>query len=168
MRTRSFLIDNTFGKMYANVTTTATATAANVIAGSKLASSVLSQGPTTAGAIANNLGNGSGIKLGYSGLLVGIKVACLTKASKGPTNTTFRIKYGNSGYSTSTTLLCLENTTDNTWVLPYDSTIVTYPINSITYPINLQWSNNENFYVDVISAAYGVRGLSITFNYYLG
>ena len=166
MRTRSFLVDNTLGKLFTNTAASSLANSSNVIAGTKIQTKTISQGNLVIGKAVNGLSLGT---LGASGLLVGVSVSSFALGTSTPyQDSIFKIKYGTTGYANATELLNTDPTVGYKWVLPYTSNVVTYPKISGTYPIAFNWSNNEIFYVDITQVTRNVKGLSLTLTYYLG
>ena len=73
-RTRSVLIDNTLGRIFRNVTSSASGTAANLIAGSKIESAAITSGTRTVARPTNNIGNGKGIFFAGGALITSINL----------------------------------------------------------------------------------------------
>lgn len=167
MRSRSFLVDNTLGKLFTNTTTTSLANATNLIAGTKLSSKGISQASNIAARVATQLPIGT---LGTSGLLVGVNISTYSLGNTTPyKDTIIKLKYGTPGYYiNSRELLNTDPTTNYKWVLPRTSKVVSYPLVGGTYPIAFTWSNSEFFWVDISQVSPGTTGLVVTLLYYLG
>ena len=166
MRSRSFLVDNTLGKLFTNIPTTSQANATNVIAGTTLLGKSIAQSNTYVGRPVNGLLLGT---LGVKGLLIGVKVSCYTIGRYAPfQDTVFKIKYGTTGYANATELVNTDPTTGYRWVLPKEVTTVSYPKVAGTYPIGFSWSNSETFWIDISQVSGGIKGLAINLQYYLG
>jgi len=170
MRTRSFLVDNTLGKLFTNTTTSSLATPANLIAGTILSSKTVAAAAATVAITTTRPGKPIEVgTLGTSGLLMSIGLSCSTLGTSTPVQDTIvKIKYGTTGYATATELLNTDPSVNYAWALPRLSSTITYPKVTGTYPIAFSWSNSETFYIDITQASTGAKGLSVTFTYYLG
>jgi len=97
-RTRSVLIDNTLGRIFRNVQSTATANAANLIAGSKIESTGIISAKKVVARVSNNIGNGKGLFFAGGALVTSITLTTATPPAGSGTGSALitRVKVGSS------------------------------------------------------------------------
>jgi hypothetical protein len=150
-RTRSLLIDNTFGKIFTGVSKTSDGTADKLIAGTKLLSKSIAQNKKFIVIPSNNLGNGQGLILSASeSLLTQIKIAVAVASSGQPV--TIVVLKGES-YDTSTELGTYE---------------LASGVKTFAYNVSHQILSGEKIFVNITTSGSTRKasGLSLTFIYY--
>lgn len=150
-RTRSLLIDNTFGKIFTGISKTSDGTADKLIAGTKLLSKSITQSKKSIVVPSLNLGNGQGLILSASeSLLTQIKMSVNSASSGQPV--TISVLKGES-YITSTQLSTYEIAAD---------------AKTSVYNVSHQILSGEKIFVDIITSGSSRKatGLSLTFIYY--
>lgn len=150
-RTRNLLIDNTFGKIFTNVTRTSDGSADKLIAGTKLLSKSITQNSRFIVVPTRNLGNGQGLTLSASESLL-TKIVMSVFVSSGGQPVTISVLKGLT-YSTSTEL---------------GSYSLAEGLKSIQYDVSHQILSDEKIFVNIITSGSSRRatGLSLTFMYY--
>lgn len=150
-RTRSLLIDNTFGKIFTGVSNTSEGGADKLIAGTKLLNKSITQSQKLIVVPTLNLGNGQGLILSTGeSLLTQIKLSVFT-ASSGQAVTVSVLK--GEAYDTATQLGIYEIAAGS-------------KINQ--YNVSHQILSGEKIFVNIITSG-SIRkatGLSLTFIYY--
>lgn len=150
-RTRSLLIDNTFGKIFTGVSKTSDGTADKLIAGTKLLTKSITQSQRFIVVPTVNLGNGQGLILSASdSLLTQIRLSVFAASSGQPV--TVAILKGQS-YDTSTQLGTYE---------------LAAGLKTFQYNVSHQILSGERIFVNIITSGSTRRatGLSLTFIYY--
>ena len=150
-RTRSFLIDNSFGKIFTGVRNTTEGSADKLIAGTKLLNKSITQSKKVTVVPTLNIGNGQGLILSASdSLLTQIRISVVA-ASAGQGVSILVLK--GESYETSTQL--------GTYELAIGSKLVQHSVSH-------QISSGERLFVNIVTAGSIRRatGLSITFFYY--
>jgi hypothetical protein len=79
-RTRSVIIDNTLGRIFRNTPSVSQATAANLIAGSKIESTSFAAGKKVVARVLNNIGTGKGLFFPSGGLITSVQLTAATAA----------------------------------------------------------------------------------------
>lgn len=151
-RTRSFLMDNSIGKIFTNSNSSTDYTADRLIAGTKKISKGYVAPSKTTAVVSNNIGTGAGLFLGTSGVITTITLSAFTAAT-GAT-IIFRIKKGTT-YETAEVL--------GSYELPIG-------LKTTTHNVSFSWNNSEFFYVDItqIGSVKKGAGVGATFGYYAG
>ena len=151
-RVRSVLIDNTIGRIFRNTTSVATATAANLIAGSTLESSAITASARTLVRPALNIGKGSGIYFAGGALINSLNLTAVT-APVG-SSIVVTVKKG-SNYDDSTVV--------DEYVLPALS-------NSSSYPVAISVSAGQSIYFDInqVGSVKAGAGFGIRASFYRG
>jgi hypothetical protein len=150
-RTRSLLIDNTFGKIFTGVNKTLDGTADKLIAGTKLLSKSITQSAKFVVVPSNNLGNGQGLILSVNqSILTQINMSVAVASSGQPV--TIAVFKGES-YDTSTLL--------GTYQLASG-------VKTFQHIVSHQISAGEKIFVNITTSGSSRRasGLSLTFLYY--
>jgi hypothetical protein len=80
-RTRSVIIDNTLGRIFRNTPSVSQATAANLIAGSKIESTSFAAGAKVVARVVNNIGAGKGLFFPSGALITSIQLTATMPAS---------------------------------------------------------------------------------------
>lgn len=152
-RTRSFLVDNTIGKIFTGVTNVAQAAPDKLIAGTKLLVKSLSTSISVQAVPVKNLGNGKGLFLSSGGALVTkIAVSVSTTARGQPIIVVAR---KGVAYDSSTEI--------GTYTLPINTNVA-------EFPIQVQLDSTESLFFDVTQVGSNRRGsgLTIRVSYYSG
>lgn len=151
-RTRSILIDNTVGKIFTNVGSSASTDSSKLIAGTKLQSYTYSASRSSTTVVARNIGIATGVPFPNNGLIASGTLSI----SSVPTGRAINVdvKVG-STYATSTV-----------------ATTISLPINTFTATSNLAISiqSGQFLFFDVTQVG-NIRpgaGLSIKLDYYTG
>lgn len=150
-RTRNLLIDNTFGKIFTNVSRTSDGTADKLIAGTKLSTKSITQSAKFIVIPTLNLGNGQGLILAESiSILTQIKMSVVT-ASSGQDVSISVLK--GASYETATQL--------GTYNLSAG-------VKTIQHNVSHQISSGEKIFVNIITSGTTRKatGLSLNFIYY--
>lgn len=150
-RTRSLLIDNTFGKIFTGITKTSEGGADKLIAGTKLLTKSITQNQRFIVVPTNNLGNGQGLTLSPSeSLLTQIRINVFLASSGQPV--IISLLKGTS-YATSTQL--------ETYQLAAGA-------KTVSYNVSHQILAGEKIFVNIIQSGSSRRatGLSLNFVYY--
>lgn len=153
-RTRSFIIDNTLGRIFTGAVSVEATTPANLIAGQKSLSKSLTSKNTTPTKVVKNIGNTPvGLTLdGASGLVNQVTLTCATPP-KG-SSIVVVVRKGET-YDTSSAVATVQ--------LPALMT-------SSATVVNIPYSTPESFFFDVtqIGSVFRGVGLSVTLTYYAG
>jgi len=150
-RTRSLLIDNTFGKIFTGITKTSEGGADKLIAGTKLLTKAITQNQRLTVIPTKNLGNGQGLTLSPSeSLLTQIRMSVFVASSGQPV--IISVLKGTS-YSTSTQ------------IGTYD---LAAGVKAISHEVSHQILSGEKLFVNITQSGSARRatGLSLTFVYY--
>lgn len=152
-RTRSVLVDNVVGSIFRNVTTTQQATAANVIAGSRLTTRAISGGTSSLRPALNI--NRTGIFFITGGLVTKLTLSLLT-AARG-TTVLVEMKKGLT-YDTSTS------------VGTYEIPLSVLRSVTVTYDVSVSMLPNERLFFDIVRSGSMTSGsgLTITAGFYAG
>lgn len=152
-RTRSFLIDNTVGKIFTNVQTTSGAGADKLIAGTKLLVRTIAAAARIQAVPTLNLGGGLGILLSpNNAILTRIDIGAATAPGGQPLIISARI---GTSFASSVEF--------GTYELPMN-------IKSAGYVVAKQFQPGEYLYVNILQTGTTRRaaGLSVRFSYYAG
>lgn len=150
-RTRSLLIDNTFGKIFTGVSKTSDGTADKLIAGTKLLTKSITQSQRFVVVPTLNLGNGQGLILSASdSLLTQIRISAYS-ASSGQAVSISVLK--GASYETATQLGIYQLAAGSKTIL---------------HSVSHQILSGERIFVNIITSGSTRRatGLSLTFIYY--
>lgn len=150
-RTRSLLIDNTFGKIFTGVSKTSEGAADKLIAGTKLLTKSITQNQRFVVVPVNNLGNGQGLTLSPSdSLLTQIRINVFVASSGQPVSI---LLLKGTSYATSTQLGTYE---------------LAAGVKAVSHNVSHQLLAGERIFVNIIQSGSTRRatGLSLTFVYY--
>jgi len=150
-RTRSLLIDNTFGKIFTGISKTSEGAADKLIAGTKLLTKSITQNQRFVVVPVNNLGNGQGLILSASeSLLTQIRISVFVASSGQPVSI---LLLKGTSYATSTQL--------GTYSLAAGSKVASFNVSH-------QILSGEKLFVNIIQSGSTRRatGLSLSFIYY--